>query len=332
MKQFRIGIVGTNTIAQSMLEAMRRVPGLIPSAVCANHPSHAQAFAKENAIPFVYDSFTAMLAQKEGPLDAVYLASPNALHASMSLACMKAGLSVFVEKPLCATFREAQDLYKTAAEKNVCLLDGIVPLYTDAFAAVKRNLSSLGPIRRVVVNYSRYSSRYDAYLRGENPPTFQKELQNGAWMDLGVYCIANVVGWFGEPRRIQASSTFLESGVDATGTAILSYDGFDAVVLISKVSTSFLQSEIEGENGTILYALPGIIGRVIRKDRLTGVEECLHEGDESPLTMEMRDFYETLCRRDVESARVRHAQSAKIISTLEQCRHVAGIRFEKEKQ
>ena len=331
MKQFQIGIAGTNTIAQSMLAAIRDVPGLIPVAVCAKHPDHAHDFAKAHAIPYAFNSFADMLAQKKVKLDAVYLAVPNVMHVPMSIACMKAGLAVFVEKPLCARFAEAKILCNMAGEQNVCLMDGIVPLYTDAFAVIRKNLSSLGPIRRVVVNYSRYSSRYDAYLRQENPPTFQKELQNGSWMDLGVYGIANLVGWFGRPHRIQASSTFLASGVDATGTAILSYEGFDAVVITSKVSTSLLQSEIEGENGTMMYTSPGTIGKVIRKDRRTNLEECLFAGDENPLTMEMRDFYETLCRGDIESVRVSHAQSGMIISTLEQCRHAAGIKYEGEK-
>lgn len=331
MKQFQIGIVGTNTIAQSMVTAIRHVKGLIPAAVCAKHPEHARSFAMANDIPFVYDSFAEMLAQQKGKLDAIYLAVPNVLHVPMSIACMEAGFAVFVEKPLCARLEEAEILYRTAAERKVCLQDGIVPLYTKAFAVIQKNLASLGPIRRVVANYSRYSSRYGAYLRKENPPTFQKELQNGSWMDLGVYCIANIVGWFGKPQRIQASATFLESGVDATGSAILSYAGFDALVMTSKVSTSLLQSEIEGEKGTLVYSLPGTIGKVIRKDRRTGTEECLFAEEENPLAMEMQDFYETLCRADTESARVRRAQSCMIISVLEQCRHAAGVIYEGER-
>ncbi|PNB53431.1 oxidoreductase, partial [Pseudomonas sp. GW456-E7] len=44
----------------------------------------------------------------------------------------------------------------------------------------------------------------------------------------------------------------LSSGVDGEGTVILSYDGFEAVLMHSKISTSYAPAEIQGEDGTIV--------------------------------------------------------------------------------
>ena len=47
---------------------------------------------------------------------------------------------------------------------------------------------------------------------------FNKELSNGALVDIGVYTIAPMISLFGMPDEIKASAYLLESGVDGEGT------------------------------------------------------------------------------------------------------------------
>ena len=71
-------------------------------------------------------------------------------------------------------------------------------------------------------------------------------------MDIGFYCLASAVALWGEPRAVHASASLLDSGVDAQGTVILSYAGFDVTLHHSKVSDSTLPSEIQGEAGALV--------------------------------------------------------------------------------
>src|SRR5690606_38740506 len=106
-------------------------------------------------------------------------------------------------------------------------------------------------LRRAVFSFGRYSSRYDAYLRGENPPTFRLEYCNGSLVDMGVYCVAVAVGLFGKPDKVLANGSNLSTGVDAMGSAILVYDDMEVVILHSKVANSSIESEIQGEQGNL---------------------------------------------------------------------------------
>ncbi|MBE8054542.1 gfo/Idh/MocA family oxidoreductase, partial [Escherichia coli] len=101
-------------------------------------------------------------------------------------------------------------------------------------------------------NYCQYSSRYQRYLDGENPNTFNPSFSNGSIMDIGFYCLASAVALFGEPKSVQATASLLASGVDAHGVVVMDYGDFSVTLQHSKVSDSVLASEIQGEAGSLV--------------------------------------------------------------------------------
>ncbi|RRD47068.1 gfo/Idh/MocA family oxidoreductase, partial [Escherichia coli] len=101
-------------------------------------------------------------------------------------------------------------------------------------------------------NYCQYSSRYQRYLDGENPNTFNPAFSNGSIMDIGFYCLASAVALFGEPKSVQATASLLASGVDAQGVVVMDYGDFSVTLQHSKVSDSVLASEIQGEAGSLV--------------------------------------------------------------------------------
>ncbi|VEA43871.1 oxidoreductase [Salmonella enterica subsp. enterica] len=44
-------------------------------------------------------------------------------------------------------------------------------------------------MHKALLNYCQYSSRYQRYLNGENPNTFNPAFSNGSIMDIGYYCL-----------------------------------------------------------------------------------------------------------------------------------------------
>lgn len=88
-------------------------------------------------------------------------------------------------------------------------------------------------------------------------------------MDIGIYPLFVAISLFGVPRDIIASGELLSSGVDGQGVAVLKYDGFDAIINFSKISDSKLESEIAGENGSIIIEHISDIERVSLINRNT---------------------------------------------------------------
>lgn len=68
---------------------------------------------------------------------------------------------------------------------------------------IKEHLDQLGDIKIVECNYSQYSSRYDAFKRGDIAPAFNPKMGGGALRDLNIYNIHFVVGLFGRPKTVQ---------------------------------------------------------------------------------------------------------------------------------
>ena len=75
-------------------------------------------------------------------------------------------------------------------------------------------------------------------------------------MDIGVYTIWPMVVLFGEPSGISSNlMTYKIEGhglTDLQGSVDFKYDGFNATVLYSKISDSYLPTEIAGEDGNII--------------------------------------------------------------------------------
>mgnify|MGYP002667340728 FL=1 len=96
--KIRFGMVGTGFIADWVLAGARQDPRFEAVAICSRNQATADAFAAKHGIPH---TFTSLEEMARSPLvDAVYIASPNALHASQSILCMSCGKHVLCEKPL----------------------------------------------------------------------------------------------------------------------------------------------------------------------------------------------------------------------------------------
>jgi predicted dehydrogenase len=70
-----------------------------------------------------------------GQVDAVVIAAPTCLHHQLALEFLEAGAHVLVEKPLCATLDEAEELVQAAQRRGLVLQVGHVERFNPAFAA-----------------------------------------------------------------------------------------------------------------------------------------------------------------------------------------------------
>ena len=246
----RFAVIGTNWITKQFVDAAHETGKYKLTAIYSRSLEQAQTFANDYPVEHLFTSLEAM-AQSDA-IDAVYIASPNSLHFPQTQLFLRHKKHVICEKPLASNLREVEAAIETARENQVVLFEAFKTASLPNFLLLQQSLSKVGKVRKALINYCQYSSRYQRYLDGENPNTFNPAFSNGSIMDIGFYCLASAVALWGEPHGVQASASLLESGVDAHGLVVLDYGDFSVTLQHSKVSDSVLPSEIQGEEGSLV--------------------------------------------------------------------------------
>lgn len=251
----KLAILGTGKIVEEVLPVLKEINGIELSAILSTPRSieKAEKLAELYAISQASSDYDSILANPD--VDTVYVALPNHLHYDYAKKALLAGKHVICEKPFTLTLAEFEDLAKIAEQKNRILLEAITNQYLGNFASIKANLAKLGDIKIVECNYSQYSSRYDAFIRGEIAPAFDPAKGGGALRDLNIYNIHLVVGLFGKPERVQYLAN-MERGVDTSGILIMDYGNFKAACIGAKDCSADIKSTIQGNKGSIAVLGP----------------------------------------------------------------------------
>ncbi|MDR1585798.1 MAG: Gfo/Idh/MocA family oxidoreductase [Prevotellaceae bacterium] len=320
--KLRFGIIGTNTITDKIIEAGRLDPRFEISAVYSRTQERALAFAGKYQIPHTFTSLEEMAESQL--IDAAYIASPNSLHAPQSILFMNRGKHVLCEKPLASNAREVKAMIAAARRNNVTLMEAMKPTLTPNFKILMQATKETGKIRRYFAAYCQYSSRYDALKEGNAPNAFKPELSNGATMDIGIYCIYPMVVLFGKPEKIHATGIKLHTGVDGQASVIFEYKDMDAVVLYSKIADSYLPTEIQGENGTIISDRINIINNVKLRHK-NGDEVQISKNQLDEYYYEIAEFIDLVSSGKPESAINSHKNSLITIEIIDEIRKQLGI-------
>ena len=246
----KIGVVGTGMIARLVCPNFRDW-GIEATAVAGTPRSAGQVSELADAWGAAgrYTDYHELVADPQ--VDTVYVAVPNFLHYAVSEAAILAGKDVICEKPLASNEVEAARLAALARERGVFLWEAVVTCRQPNFKLVRDELlPRIGAVKAVSVNYSQYSSRYDAFRAGEVLPAFDPAKAGGAIMDIGLYTLTYTVGLFGEPKAAKYYAN-IERGIDTSGLVVMEYDGFCATNVCAKDSDGALGATIQGTDGWI---------------------------------------------------------------------------------
>lgn len=324
INKLRFGIIGTNTITDLFLEGAQLEPRFELAAVYSRSYERGKEFADRHGVKNVFTDFDSMVKI----IDAIYIASPNALHSEQALFFLNKGIHVLCEKPLCSNLHEAEKMIKAAKENNVILMEAMISTLNPNFLALKNNISKIGKVRKYFSSYCQYSSRYDKYKNGIIENAFKRELSNGALVDIGIYTIYPMVVLFGKPKSIKAIGYLLDSGVDGSGTVIFEYEGgMQATVIYSKISSSNLGTEVQGEDGT-LYMEKINIPRQLFFNPLCGEAQNLsvkHCGDD--YFYEVKDFIDLIETKNMEHEINTHSNSLIVIEIMDEIRQQIGLSY-----
>lgn len=321
----RFGVIGTNWITGEFIKGARLNEDFKLNAIYSRTEEKAKEFAKKYSVDNIYTDLNEMA--KSPIIDAVYIASPNSLHAQQSIVFLNKQKHVLCEKPLASNTKEVMKMIKAAKDNKVILMEAMKTTFLPNFIAIKDNLHKIGKIRRVIANFCQYSSRYDEYKKGKLFNIFNPAFSAGSLMDIGVYCIYPVIDFFGQPREIMASGVMLESGVDGQGTVCLKYDDMEAVIIHSKITDSQVPSEIQGEKGSIVIDKVSVPYKVMIHYRNGDIEDISQPQKKEDMYYEAKEFI-NLIKKGKEQSKVNsYFLSLSVIKVLDEARRQMGVVF-----
>jgi predicted dehydrogenase len=246
----RLGVLSTARINELMLPAARACAGLEVLAVASRDADRARRFAATHGIPRAYGSYDELLADEE--IDAVYISLPNRLHVEWSERALRAGKHVLCEKPLARTRQEAERAFDVAAESGRTLAEGFMYFHHPQTSRV-RSLVSSGAVGRLRLIRAAQSFT----IMAADDVRLSSELEGGALMDVGCYCVHFARFLAGEPERVYGEARLGADGVDLTFSGVMRFAGdviaqFDAGLDVPR--RDFL--ELVGTDGTIDVSAP----------------------------------------------------------------------------
>ncbi|MBC2579454.1 Gfo/Idh/MocA family protein [Clostridium sp. DJ247] len=320
-----IGVVGTSWITDEFIKCASLVDDFKLNAVYSRTEEKAKAFAEKYGVTNIFTDLEAMA--KSNCIDAVYIASPNSLHAEQAIIFLNNKKHVLCEKPVASNVKELNSMIAAAKNNDMLLMEAMKTMFLPNFKVIEDNLHKLGKIRKYFASYCQYSSRYDIYKEGKHVNTFDPKFSNGSIMDIGTYCIHPLVRLFGMPKHIKASALKLPSGIDGEGSLILSYEDMEGVIIHSKIANSYIPCEIQGEKGTMIIDKINNTEKVQIIYRNGECEELSVPQLKETMYYEAKEFIELIKSNKKESEINSYNQSLNVIEIIEEARKQTGILF-----
>ncbi|HEX9974887.1 MAG TPA: Gfo/Idh/MocA family oxidoreductase [bacterium] len=108
MSQIQVGIIGTGVISELHLRAYQKINEAEVVALCDLNEEVVQSKTKKWGVQKIYTDFNAMLADPE--IQAIEILTPQQSHKEITVAALKAGKHVSVQKPMAVSLAEAIEM------------------------------------------------------------------------------------------------------------------------------------------------------------------------------------------------------------------------------
>jgi D-xylose 1-dehydrogenase (NADP+, D-xylono-1,5-lactone-forming) len=211
------GILSTARINRLVLAAAAASDAADVIVVASRDTARAEAYSREHGVERFYGSYTELL--EDPDVEAVYIPLPNGLHVEWTLRALEAGKHVLCEKPLSRRVDEVERAFDLAESAGLVVSEGFMwrhhPQTTRLAELIAED--AIGAVRVVRDAFSFPL----AASHGADDARFRPDLDGGALMDVGCYCVNAIRFLAGEPERVQAEQVVGPSGVDVVFAATL---------------------------------------------------------------------------------------------------------------
>jgi D-xylose 1-dehydrogenase (NADP+, D-xylono-1,5-lactone-forming) len=210
------GIMSTAHINRLVLAGARESDRVDVVAVASRDRERAEAYARENQIERAHGSYESLLADPD--VEAVYISLPNSLHVEWSVRALEAGKHVLCEKPLDRRPAEVERAFDAAERAGRLLTEAFMYRHSPQTARLRELVDggAIGALRVV-------RSSFSFSLGDPGNVRLAADLDGGALMDVGCYCVSGSRLLAGEPLQVYGEQVIGPSGVDVLFAGMLRF-------------------------------------------------------------------------------------------------------------
>ena len=280
----RLGLLSTAHINEKLVAGARLVDEVDVEAVASRDLARASEQASSLQIPRALGSYEELLSDPD--VDAVYISLPNSLHVDWSVQALEAGKHVLCEKPLARSVEKVERAFDAADAAGRVLTEAFMWRHHPQAKRLIELLPRVGDLRVVRAQFS--------FALGSLDPAsnirLSGELEGGALMDVGCYCVSAARLIAGEPEAVTGQAVFDEVDLRFTGT--LSFESGVLAHFDCGVDTADrAELEVAGSAGGLMLRDPfHSLEPIIEVTAADGSVERVEAERDNPYACELRDF------------------------------------------
>ncbi|MDX6560555.1 MAG: hypothetical protein QOD65_369 [Gaiellales bacterium] len=284
MDPVRWGILSTADINRKLLEGAALSAGVEVVAVGSRDLGRAKAFADRHGIPAAYGSYEELLA--DPAVEAIYNPLPNTMHCEWSIRALEAGKHVLCEKPMSSNPAEVEEAFDAAERTGFLLTEAFMYRHHPQAKRLAELVAegAIGDLRliRSVFSYG---------LFDESNIRLRTEVDGGALMDVGCYCISGSRLLGGEPEGVFGRAYIGPTGTDWAFTGSLRFPG-DVLGLFDCATCLPERDELEavGSEGSLFLDDPWHCQNPVIELRRDGGVERIAVDRANPYQLELEDL------------------------------------------
>jgi D-xylose 1-dehydrogenase (NADP+, D-xylono-1,5-lactone-forming) len=282
-RPLKLGLLSTARINEKLVAGARQVDEVEVVAVGSRNLARAEAQASSLGIERALGSYEAVL--EDPDIDAVYVALPNSMHVEWSIRALEAGKHVLCEKPMARSVEAVERAFDAAERADRVLTEAFMWRHHPQAHELVELLPGVGELRLV-------RGWFSFPIEGTGDLRQSADLEGGALMDVGCYCLSGARLVAGEPVEVFGAAVSGGEGVDVRFTGVLRFESDVVGEFDCGIDMAYRYGlEVVGSEGSLSLADPWhSVEPVLELRAADGSVEEVQAERVNPYACELRDL------------------------------------------
>jgi UDP-N-acetylglucosamine 3-dehydrogenase len=140
MERIRCAVIGLGWFGEHHVDALQQLPAVEVAAVCTRTESRLKEVAAKYQVPKTYTDYNDLLADKS--IDMVTVVTHVKDHVAPTVAALKAGKHVFLEKPMAGSAEECDTIIAAVRKTDKAFMVGHICRFDTVYALAKEEIAA----------------------------------------------------------------------------------------------------------------------------------------------------------------------------------------------
>ncbi len=152
MNRIRCGVIGLGWFGEHHVDTLKQLPQAELTAVCTRRPERLAEVAKKYGVPNAFTDYRELLADPD--IDLVSIVTHVGDHLEPTVAALRAGKHVFLEKPMADSVEACDEIIAELKSTDKAFMVGHVCRFDTAYALAKEEIAA-GRLGRILSMHAR---------------------------------------------------------------------------------------------------------------------------------------------------------------------------------